>query len=175
MEKILDNTVEKHELKKLLDSAFAKPFYRRPSNMFGRQIFSSSWNHLDMANCFSEVLGRQKWQEPIIAIDMCLNILKSHIEFYKTKIDENQEGTHDVTYTSEELVCMAEHLQKKISNLKAADPVKKVFTKLKEMFPESDSLLLLSKSKSFVEKYKCTGGDLDLTEVIEEILVSSPR
>ena len=152
MEKILEHNefeddilipFEKHELTNLLDSA--KPFYRPPSNMFGGQIFPSSWNDLNMAHCFYEVLEMQAWQQPPIetAIDRCLNILKSHIEFYKTKIDENLEGTHDVTYTSEELVCMAEHLQKKISNLKAADPAKK--------------------------------GDLDLTKVIEEILFPSPR
>ena len=172
--------VEEHELKKLLDSAFAKPFYRPPGNIFGAKIFPSSWNDLDMAHCFSEVIELQEWQEPTMesAIDMCLNILKSHIEFYKTKLVINLDGTHDVAYTSDELVCMAEHLRKKISKLKlekAADPVKRAFTKLKEMFPERGSLFLLNKSKSHVEKYNCTGVDLDLTEVIEDILLSSPR
>ena len=166
--------IEKSELHNLLRSAFAQPFYFKPSNLFCQQIFSCTWNDLTIPKCFSEVLILQDSTSVEGSIEQCLDIVKSHVVFYKTDPEE----THDETYTSDELVCLAEHLNIKLKKLipkEAPDPVNKVFAKLKELFPYTDTTILLSKSMNHVKKNNDKEGELDLTELIEDILSCSPR
>jgi len=86
--------------------------------------------------------------------------------------------THDEKYTSDELVCLAEHLQIKLKKLlpkEAPDSVNRIFEKLKELFPTTDRTTLLNKSRNHAQKHNDKESELDLTEVIEDILSCSPR
>ena len=166
-------SIDKPELHNLLKSAFAEPFYFQPSNFLGQKIFSMTWNHLTIPKCFSEVL---MWEDSTVegSIEQCLNIVNSHVEFYKT----DPEVTHDEKYRSDEILCLAEHLKyklKKLSPKVASHPVNRVFEKLKEIFPYTDTAILLSKSKNHVQNNNDKEGELDLTEVIEDMLSCTPR
>eukprot|EP00092_Neocalanus_flemingeri_P058148 GFUD01069246.1.p1 GENE.GFUD01069246.1~~GFUD01069246.1.p1 ORF type:complete len:434 (+),score=85.63 GFUD01069246.1:341-1642(+) len=78
-----------------------------------------------------------------IMIENLTKIFNRHIEFYRDGPDE----THDNDYSSDELACMAEHIQKKISKLKTdlseemliRDPVSTVFIKLRKLSPQKYS------------------------------------
>ena len=172
-EKDVIRSIDKPELHNLLKSAFAEPFFFQPSNFLGQKIFPMTWNDLTIPKCFSEVL---MWEDSTVegSIEQCLNIVNSHVEFYKT----DPEVTHDEKYRSDELVCLAEHLKNKLKklNLKVAShPVNRVFEKLKEIFPYTDTTILLSKSKNHVQNNNDKEGELDLTEVIEDMLSCTPR
>ena len=162
-----------YNLQKLLKSTFARPFYFQPSNLVGAQIFPASWNESDAPKCFSGVLAWHfKLQDPTFEalLEKSISILKTHSEFYQA----NPAETHDENYSSDELVCLADHLQKKMNKLRPEtniDPVNTVFEKLKEMFPESDPMILLAESKRHV----LMGGNEDLTEVINKLLSTSPK
>ena len=106
-------------------------------------------------------------------IEHSLRILKSHIEFYRTGPTE----THDEDYSSDELVCLAEHLEKKIRSIKPEENlqtnhIRKVFKTLTEIFPHKDPASLWTQSEQHVPR---GGGDLDLAELIEDILLSTSR
>ena len=162
-----------YKLQKLLKSTFAKPFYFQPSDIYGGQIFPACWNEPDAPKCFSDVLAWHfKLQDPTFEalVEKSLSILKNHSEFYQA----NPAETHDDNYSSDELVCLADHLQKKMNKLKPEtniDPVNNVFVKLTEMFPESDPMILLAESKRHV----LMGGNEDLTEAINALLSTSPK
>ena len=141
-----------YKLHKLMKSAFAQPFYSRPSSTLGVQIFPSSWADQEVPKCLSDVRAWQFKQSNSTVedlIEIAMKILKSHIEYYRSGPEE----THDEEYSSDELVCLAEHLQKRLNDLKVAetndkvgnnlDPVNAVYEKLREMFPEKDPMILL--------------------------------
>ena len=173
MEEDISRSKEKPELHNLLKSAFAEPFYFQPSNLLGQQIFPCSWNDFEIPKCFSEVLT---WADSTFkkSVEQCLNIVRSHVEFYKT----DPGVTHDEKYTSDELVCLAGHLQIKLKKLlpkEAPEPVNRIFEKLKELFPTTDRTILLNKSRNHAQKHNDKEGELDLTKAIEDILSCSPR
>ena len=172
-EEDISRSTDKPELHNLLKSAFAEPFYFQPSNFLGEKIFPMTWNDLTIPKGFSEVL---MWEDSTVegSIEQCLNIVNSHVEFYKT----DPEVTHDEKYSSDEILCLAEHLKnklKKLSPKEASHPVNRVFEKLKEIFPYTDTAILLSKSKNYVQNNNDKEGELDLTEVIEDMLSCTPR
>jgi hypothetical protein len=173
-----------YKLHKLMKSTFAQPFYSKPSSSFGIQIFPSSWAEQEVPKCLSDVRAWQfKHCNSTIAelIEIAVNILKSHIEYYRSW----PEVTHDEEYSRDELVCLAEHLQKKLIDLKVTEtsykaednlgPVNTVYEKLREMFPEKDPMFLLAKSNEHILKAGKMGGELDMSEVIDEVLRPSTR
>ena len=87
---------------------------------------------------------------------MCFKIVMK--EYYKSGPEE----THDEEYSSDELVCLAEHLQKisayfKVTEKKVEnnlDIVDTVYEKLREVFPEKDLMFLLTKSNEYFESWQ---------------------
>ena len=64
------------------------------------------------------------------------------------------------------------------TNYKAEDklgPVNNVYEKLREMFPEKDPMFLLAKSNEHISIAGKMGGELDMSEVIDEVLRPSTR
>ena len=55
------------------------------------------------------------------------------------------------------------------------DPVNTVYEKLREMFPEKDPMFLLAKSNEHILKAGKMDGQLDMSEVIDEVLWPSTR
>ena len=55
------------------------------------------------------------------------------------------------------------------------DPVNTVYEKLREMIPEKDPLFLLVKSNEHILKAGKMDGQLDMTQVIDEVLGPSQR
>ena len=85
---------KEYKLHKLMKSAFAQPFYSRPSSTLGVQIFPSSWADQEVPKCLSDVRAWQfKHSNSTIAelIEIAMNILKRHIEYYRPGPEE----THD--------------------------------------------------------------------------------
>ena len=173
-----------YKLHKLMKSAFAQSFYFQPSSNYGAQIFPSSWADQEVPKCLSDVRAWQfKHSNSKIEelIEIAVNILKGHIEYYRSGPEE----THDEEYSSDELVCLAEHLQKKLNELTVTetynkaendlDPVNTVYEKLREMFPEKDPMFLLAKSNEHILKAGKMDGQLDMSEVIDEVLWPSTR
>ena len=166
-----------YKLQKLLKTTFARPFYFQLSNCFGAQIFPASWDDPEAPNCLSEVQAwHLKLQDPTFEalVKKSISVLKNHSEFYQA----NPAETHDENYSSDELVCLADHLLKKMNKLKPemnVDPVNNVYEKLKEMFPETDTMILLAKSKKHVSNDNGMGEYQNLTEVINDLLSTSPK
>ena len=117
---------KEYKLHKLMKSAFAQTFCSKPSSAFGAQIFPSSWADQEVPKCLSDVRAWQfKHSNSTIAelIEIAMYILKSHIEFYRSGPEE----THDEEYSSDGLVCLAEHfnLQKKLIDLTVTETKRK--------------------------------------------------
>ena len=55
------------------------------------------------------------------------------------------------------------------------DPVNTVYEKLREIFPEKDPMFLLAKANEHILKAGKMGVELDMTEVIDEVLLPTTR
>ena len=183
---VIEPTINDTDYKfhKLLRSSFGIPFYRKLPASFEIQVFPTLGTDPEIPKCLSDVRGRQfslRGFKTADLIENTLDILKSHIDYYI----KGPEETHDKDHSSDELVCMAQFLQKKIITFKhglskdnledSHDPVNIVYEKLRELFPDSPPNVLFVKSLNHVAKTGGINTEAALSDLVNEFLLSSPR